>query len=109
MDGNPYESPQVLEPQSSAQPAQPSSRLWLMTFLSLTIHPFALVAHMCLICGCHFHWPALAVALVPITWGFATLFIYRSQEERLLSYFNVLLAFGWLWLDWGANTNFYFY
>lgn len=95
----------ALEP--SQVPASPSRwRRWL--FVSLIIQILTFLFYPACICGCHFHLVAVPVGLIPVGWAAYTFARYRGRGERAISYANVALAIGWLYLAWDSNLMFAF-
>jgi hypothetical protein len=72
------------------------------------IQPVCFFVYLMLICGCHFHAEAIPAGLVPVIWGFYTLFCYRTRGEHFVGIAGGALAFYWLYLTWDSNIKFAF-
>jgi hypothetical protein len=78
---------------------------WLIS--SFLIHFLCLGGFAVGICGCHFHPIALVLGIPPLIWAGYTLTFAKTMGERILAYSNLLLAAGWIYLEWDGNVRFY--
>jgi len=60
------------------------------------------------ICGCHFHLSAAIVGMIPMILAGYTIFFWRTRNERIVGYINLLLSVGWFYLQVDSNLKFLF-
>jgi hypothetical protein len=81
-------------------------RRWCGITLAVQLGTF--IFYSALICGCHFHWSAVPVGLIPVAWSGFTLVSYHALGERIVSYVTTAFAIGWLYFAWVSNIRFVF-
>jgi hypothetical protein len=75
---------------------------------TLLFHTLMLAIYSATICGCHFSFIGLIVAIIPTAWAGYSLFTYRTRGERIVAWINLVIGFGWLVLAWDSHIRFLF-
>jgi hypothetical protein len=84
---------------------KPDRWMQLLTW-TIAINVVCFFLHEALICGCHFHPEALAVALVAFLWGLYPFFFYRTRREHIVGYLAIGLSALWPIPEFHSNTQF---